>query len=163
MQGAETSWCPCQKSVCKEYRTKGVYCRYIHLCIVKCWLKNKFNMHVLCNILFIYLSQHYKPNFHVKNTIWLKSTINYSLFKIDYNWRHCSAISLTVVMLCVRTRTVCVRLPYWSAKQCDWLSHARPVPFPFPLFLFPARCLYSLGEYICLLLIVYLKISFVYM
>ena len=24
-----------------------------------------------------------------------------------------------------------------SAKQCDWQSHARPVPFPFPLFLFP--------------------------
>ena len=24
-----------------------------------------------------------------------------------------------------------------SAKQCDWLSHARPAPFPFPLFLFP--------------------------
>jgi len=26
---------------------------------------------------------------------------------------------------------------YWSAKQCDWLSHVRPAPFPFPLFLFP--------------------------
>ena len=38
-------------------------------------------------------------------------------------------------MLCVCTRRVCVRLPYWSAKQCDWLSHARPAPFPFPLFL----------------------------
>ena len=30
-----------------------------------------------------------------------------------------------------------VRLPYWAAKQCDWLSHARPAQFPFPLFLFP--------------------------
>jgi len=26
-----------------------------------------------------------------------------------------------------------------SAKQCDWLSHARLAPFPFPLFLFPAE------------------------
>ena len=40
-------------------------------------------------------------------------------------------------MLCVCTRRVCVRLPYWSAKQCDWLSHARPAQFPFPLFIFP--------------------------
>ena len=24
-----------------------------------------------------------------------------------------------------------------SIKQCEWLSHARPAPFPFPLFLFP--------------------------
>ena len=40
-------------------------------------------------------------------------------------------------MLCVCTRRVCVRLTYWSAKQWDWLSHARPAPFPFPLFLFP--------------------------
>ena len=24
-----------------------------------------------------------------------------------------------------------------STKQCEWLSHARSAPFPFPLFLFP--------------------------
>jgi len=24
-----------------------------------------------------------------------------------------------------------------SAKQCDWISHARPAPFPSLLFLFP--------------------------
>ena len=24
-------------------------------------------------------------------------------------------------------------------RNCDWLSHARPVPFPFPLFLFPGK------------------------
>ena len=64
-------------------------------------------------------------------------TINYSLFKFIYNWRHCSTISLTIVMVCVCARRVCVRLTYWSAKQWDWLSHARPAPFPFPLFLFP--------------------------
>ena len=43
-----------------------------------------------------------------KNIIWLKFTINYSLFKLNYNWRHCSAISLTVVMLCVCPKRVCV-------------------------------------------------------
>ena len=32
----------------------------------------------------------------------------YSLFKFNYNWRHCSAITLTVVMLCVCTKRVCV-------------------------------------------------------
>ena len=29
------------------------------------------------------------------------------------------------------------RRVHLSAKQWDWLSHARPTPFPFPLFLFP--------------------------
>ena len=28
-------------------------------------------------------------------------------------------------------------IPNSSAKQCDWLAHARPSPFPFPFFLFP--------------------------
>ena len=41
--------------------------------------------------------------------------------------------------VCVCTKRVCVRLPYWSAKQSNWLSHARPAPFPFPVFLFPGR------------------------
>ena len=62
--GDETSCvCVClyQKSVCKGYRTEGVYCRYIqyirisvfvqsrrvHLFIVNCLLKNKFNIHVV--------------------------------------------------------------------------------------------------------------------
>ena len=48
--------CLYQKSVCKVYRTEGVYCRYIYvhtnlgICtvvIVNCLLKNKFNMHVI--------------------------------------------------------------------------------------------------------------------
>ena len=64
--------CLYQKSVCKVYRTEGVYCRYIqyirisvfvqsrrvNLVIVKCLPKK--------SILFIYLSQHYKPNFYAK-------------------------------------------------------------------------------------------------
>ena len=40
-----------------------------------------FNIHT-CNILFIYLSQHYEQNFHAKNIIWLEFTINYSLFQL---------------------------------------------------------------------------------
>ena len=75
--------------------------------IVNCLLRNKYNIHIF-SILFIHLSQHHKPNFHAKNIIWLKFTINYSLFKLNYNWRHCSATSLTVVMLCVCTKIVCV-------------------------------------------------------
>jgi len=34
---------------------------------------------------------------------------------------------------------VFVSLLYWSAKKCDWLSLAGPAPFPFPIFLFPAK------------------------
>ena len=60
--GAETS-CVClyQKIVCKVYRTEGVYTvgiqyirisvflqsRRVHLFIVNCFLKNKFNIHVV--------------------------------------------------------------------------------------------------------------------
>ena len=39
--------------------------------------------------------------------------------------------------VCVCTKRVCVKIAVLSAKQCDWLSHVRPAPFPFPLFLFP--------------------------
>ena len=39
-------------------------------------------------------------------------------------------------MLCVCIKIVCVRLPYWSAKQCDWISHAIFFPFiPIPCML----------------------------
>ena len=106
--------------------------RRVHLFIVNCLLKNKFNIHVIY-YLHIYTV---KPNLHATNIIWLKFTINYSLCKFNYNRRHCSSISLTVVM-CVCTRRVFVSLLYWSAKQCDWLSFAGPAPFPFPIFLFP--------------------------
>ena len=65
------------------------------------------------------------------------TTNYYLLFQLNYNWRHCSALSLTVVM-CVSVPKECafvIRSP--SAKQCNWLFHARPAPFPFPIFLFP--------------------------
>ena len=85
------------------------------------------------NILFIHLNQHYKPNLHAKNIIWLKFTINYLLFKLNYNWWHCSTISLTVVMLCDCTKRVCVRIPNLSAKQCSWQTSAISFPFiPIP-------------------------------
>ena len=38
----------------------------------------------------------------------------------------------------VRKECACV-ITNSSAKQCDWLSHARPAPFPFPLFLFSGK------------------------
>ena len=62
-QGAETSCvCVCnKKNLCKEHRTEGVYCRCVqyikisvfvkyrrvHLFIVNCLLKNKFNIHLI--------------------------------------------------------------------------------------------------------------------
>ena len=72
-------------------------------------------------------------NSHAKNIIWLKFTINYSLFKFNYNWQHCSAISLTVMCLYQKS----VSKVYRTCLQR--LSHARPAPFPFPLFLFPGK------------------------
>ena len=78
------------------------------------------------------------PGFDTKNILWLKFTKNGSLFKFNNNWRYCSAISLTVVMLYVCTKECACVIPNSSAKQCDWLSLARPAPFPFPLLLFPA-------------------------
>ena len=41
--------------------------------------------------------------------------------------------------VCVCTKRVCVSLKYWSAKQCNWLSHAKP----FLLFLFPVLTINS--------------------
>ena len=71
------------------------------------------------------------PNLNAKNKIWLKFTINYLLFKLNYNWRHCSAISLTVVMLCVCTKRVCVcdTELVWKAVRLafSWQSSALSV------------------------------------
>ena len=51
--------------------------------------------------------------------------------KFNYNWQHCSAISLTVIMLCVCTKRVCVKLTVLVCKSVRLqLSHARPAPFP---------------------------------
>ena len=48
----------------------------------------------------------------------------------------CTFLDCSHVCVSVTKECACViRNP--SAKQCDWLSHARPAPFPFPLFLFP--------------------------
>ena len=46
------------------------------------------------------------------------------------NFLDCIHVSVPKQCACVITNS--------SAKQCDCLSHARPAPFPFPLFLFPA-------------------------
>ena len=77
------------------------------------------------------------PNFYAKYIIWLKFTINYSLFKLNYNWRHCSAISLTVVMLCVCTKIVCVCNTELVCKVVRLALSCHSSAFPFPLFLFP--------------------------
>ena len=73
------------------------------------------------------------PNFHAKNIIWLKFTINYSLFKLNYNWRHCSAISLTLVMLCVCIKRVFVRNYELVCKavRLAFSCQTRAISFPF--------------------------------
>ena len=39
--------------------------------------------------------------------------------------------------MCVCTKRVVYGIPNSSEMQCYWLSHVRPAPVPFPLFLFP--------------------------
>ena len=53
-------------------------------------------------------------------------------------------MSLTVVMLCVCTKRCTCVITNSSEKQFDWLSHARPAPFPFPLILFPGEITYEI-------------------
>ena len=129
------------------------------------WCVNWILLIVDCKYKMAFLTV-YKPNFHAKNIIWLKFTINYSLFKLNYNWWHCSAISLTV-MLCVITKRVRVCDNELVCKQCDWLSHARQAPFPFPLFLFPALniiiiCKMLLKIHICIYIYIYVYKQSIY-
>ena len=102
--------------------------------IVDCLLKNKFNIHITCIILFTYLSQHCKAKFPRKEYNLIKLfTINYSLFKFNYNWRHYSAIPLTVVMLCVCTRRVCVKFTTLVCKavRMAFSCQTSAISFPF--------------------------------
>jgi len=135
-----------------------VYCRYIqcirisvfvqsrrvHLSIVNCLLKNKFNIHVIYYV-YIYIYIYYKPNCHAKNKIWLKFTINYSLFKLNYNWRHCSAISLTAVMMCVFTKTVCVCNNELVCKAVRVAFSCQTSAISLPFIIIPCDKGYSLG------------------
>ena len=74
----------------------------------------------------------YEIKFSCKEIL-LKFTINYSLFMLNYNWQHCSAISLTVIMLCVCTKRVCmcnyelVCKAVWLAFSCQ--TSAISLPF----------------------------------
>ena len=52
-----------------------------------------------------------------------------------------------VMGVCVCTKRVCVRFTELVCKTVRLLSHDRPAPFPFPLFLFPGY--YSLCHYHC--------------
>ena len=61
--------------------------------------------------------------------------INYSLFKLNYNLRHCSAISLTIVMLCVCTKRVCVcnNELVWKAVRLAFSCQTSAISLPFIL------------------------------
>ena len=77
-QGAETSCvCVCTKKLCvRKYRTESVRIYTIQYIRISVFVQSR-RVH-----LFIF-----------------KFTIHYSLFKLNYGWQHCSAISLTAVML----------------------------------------------------------------
>ena len=127
-----------QKSVCKvtvpKVCSEGLYSmyesRYLYsLGEYKCLLLIVYLKMSLIYMKYIYiLSQHLKPNFHAKKYNIYKFTINNSLFKLNYNWRHCSAISLTVVM-CVCTKRVPVfpvkHSEYWTYMYCTCCTQNR--------------------------------------
>ena len=145
-QGAETScmFVVLPKECIQWIQNLGICtARIEHLIIVNCLLKNKYKMHVI--ILFTCLSQHYKAKFSRKEynliEVYNKYTRYSNLIIIDnivlqFPWLYSCFVSAPKECAYVLTNS--------SAKQCDWLSHARPAPFPFPLFLFPGhdRCDY---------------------
>ena len=125
--------------------------------IVNCLLKNKFNI-LTCSILFIYLSQNYKQIFHAKKIIWL--SVQYKLLvihELNYNWQHCSAISLTVVMLCICSKRVYVRFTeiVCKAVRLAFLCQTSAISFTF----IPIPCFRSIiiviSDWSCTVLQVY--------
>jgi len=94
----------------------------------------KISLIYTCNRLFIHLSQHYNANFHAKNIIFIKVYNKlYSLFKLNYNWRHCSALSLTVVILCVwiKRAYVCDNKLVCKAFRLTFSCQTSPISLPF--------------------------------
>ena len=74
--------------------------------------------------------------------ILLKFTINYSLFKLNYNLQQCSAISLTVVICCVSVPKECACvIKNSSAKLSGFLMPDQRH--------FPSLYSYFLGEICC--------------
>ena len=71
-------------------------------------------------------------------------TINYSLFKFNYNWQHCSAISLTSVMLCVCNRRVCVKFTVLVCKAVRLAFSCQTSAISFPFILFPGHSTLSM-------------------
>ena len=70
--------CVCTKRVCEKFTepmvcTVGIYStyksRYLYSVGEYICLLLIVYLKYTCNILFIYLSKHYKPNFHAKNII----------------------------------------------------------------------------------------------
>ena len=117
----------------------------VHLFIVNCLLKNMVNIQVI-NYLHIKVNTA-KPNFHAKNIIWLKFTVNYSLFKFNYNWRHCSAISLTVIMLFVCAKSVCVRFTKLVCKAMRLAFSCQTSVISFPFIPIPWVHMYTFLKY----------------
>ena len=80
----------------------------------------------------------YEIKFSCKEIL-LKFTINYSLFKLNYNLQQCSAISLTVVMLCVCTKRVCARFTELVCKAVRLVFSCQTSAISFPFI--PVPCI----------------------
>ena len=65
--------------------------------------------------------QFWFSNLYIFTTWWCKSLIFLNLINCSNR----------------KSKIYHIRVENSSAKQCDWLSHARPAPFPFLSFLFP--------------------------
>ena len=71
------------------------------------------------------------------------------LFKLNYNWLYCSAISLAVVMLCVCTKRLCVCNNELACKAV-WLAFScQTSAIPLPIILIPWYRLTGSMYYYC--------------
>ena len=90
----------------------------------------KFNIHTR-NILFIYLSQHYKQNFHAKDILWLEFKINYSFFQLliiiddivlQFPW-------LSMLYVCIKGVYKCNNELVCKAVKLAFLCQTISLPF----------------------------------
>ena len=69
-----------------------------------------------------------------------------SLFKLNYNWQHCSAISLTVIMFCVCARRLCVKITVLVCKAVRLAFSCQTSAISFPLIPIPCCIWGVLGD-----------------
>ena len=117
---------------CKQYIRISVFVqsKRVHLFIVNCVLKNKFNIHV---IYYLWAKFSWKEYNLIKV---------YSKLVVIQAWQHWLQI-----MLCVCTKKECVKFTEFVCKTVrlafSWQTSA--ISFPF----IPIPCMYLIGELQC--------------